>query len=63
MPSNQQILYLVVINHEDQYSIWPTHLEVPIGWKSVGEPGTKEDCLAFIERTWTDMTPKSLRKG
>ena len=53
--------YHVVVNHEEQYSIWPADLEVPEGWTVVGEPRDKERCLAHIEEVWTDMRPKSLR--
>ena len=52
----------VVVNHEDQYSIWPAHREVPAGWREVGKQGTEEECLAYIEQVWTDLTPLSLRK-
>lgn len=51
----------VVVNHEDQYSIWPAHREAPAGWREVGKQGTEEECLAYIEEVWTDMTPRSLR--
>ena len=54
--------YSVVINHEEQYSIWPVDREVPRGWKAVGKEGTKQDCLDYIEEVWTDMRPLSLRK-
>lgn len=54
--------YHVVMNHEEQYSIWPEYKEIPGGWHSVGKSGKKEDCLAYIEEVWTDMRPLSLRK-
>lgn len=54
--------YQVVINHEEQYSIWPVDREVPLGWKPVGKEGTKQECLDYIEEVWTDMRPLSLRK-
>ncbi len=54
--------YKVVVNHEEQYSIWPVDLENPLGWKDVGMIGPKEDCLAYIGRIWTDLRPLSLRK-
>ncbi|MEM9491990.1 MAG: MbtH family NRPS accessory protein [Myxococcota bacterium] len=54
--------YTVVINHEEQYSIWPTFKEVPNGWKEVGKRGPKAECLAHIEEVWTDMRPLSLRR-
>jgi uncharacterized protein YbdZ (MbtH family) len=54
--------YKVVLNHEEQYSIWPDYKEMPLGWKAVGKVGLKPDCLAFIKEVWTDMRPLSLRK-
>ena len=50
----------VLINHEEQYCLWPAAKSVPNGWKSVFQ-GTHEDCLAHVETTWTDMRPKSVR--
>lgn len=55
-------VYTVVVNHEEQYSIWPSFRDIPPGWKSVGNPGTKEECLAYVKEHWTDMRPLSLRK-
>ena len=55
-------VYRVVINHEEQYSIWPVDREMPRGWKSAGKEGTKRECLDHIEEVWTDMRPLSLRK-
>lgn len=54
--------YLVVINHEEQYSIWPDYRDVPNGWKAVGKSGKKAECLSYIDEVWTDMRPLSLRK-
>ena len=56
------ILYLVVVNREEQYSIWPADRELPLGWKKEGFEGTKKKALAHIEEVWTDMRPLSLRK-
>ncbi len=55
-------IYKVVVNHEEQYSIWPDYKEIPLGWKDVRKVGLKPDCLAFIKEVWTDMRPLSLRK-
>ena len=55
-------VYKVVVNHEEQYSIWPVNRESPPGWHEVGKSGPKAECLAFIKEVWTDMTPLSLRK-
>lgn len=54
--------YKVVINHEEQYSIWPADRENALGWQDAGRAGTKLECLAYIEEVWTDMRPLSLRK-
>ena len=54
--------YKVVINHEEQYSIWPYLPPVPEGWKDAGFEGSKHECLHYIEEVWTDMRPLSLRK-
>jgi MbtH protein len=55
-------IYKVVINHEEQYSIWPEHKENPPGWTDAGKSGSKAECLAYIKEVWTDMRPRSLRK-
>jgi MbtH protein len=55
------VSYVVVVNHEEQYSIWPTHLDMPSGWSDAGKRGSKAECLAHVERVWTDMRPRSLR--
>ncbi len=55
-------LYKAVVNHEEQYSIWPKDRENPLGWRDAGKTGTKAECLAFIGEVWTDMRPLSLRK-
>ena len=55
-------IYKVVVNHEEQYSIWFADREPPLGWKEVGKSGPKAECLAYIKEVWTDMRPLSLRK-
>jgi len=55
-------IYTVVVNHEEQYSIWPVYRELPPGWKAAGKSGLKSECLAYIKEVWTDMRPLSLRK-
>ena len=55
-------VYTVVVNHEEQYSIWPAARDLPLGWKAVGKQGLKADCLAYIKDVWTDMRPLSLRQ-
>lgn len=55
-------IYKVVVNHEEQYSIWFADRELPAGWREVGKQGPKEECLEYIKQVWTDMRPLSLRK-
>jgi MbtH protein len=55
-------IYKVVVNHEEQYSIWPADRNNPNGWRDAGKSGTKSECLAYIKEVWTDMRPLSLRK-
>ncbi len=55
-------IYKVVMNHEEQYSIWPADKENALGWNDVGKSGPKAECLAYIKEVWTDMRPLSLRK-
>lgn len=55
--------YQVVINHEEQYSLWPAQETPPQGWRAVGVVGSQEECLEHIERVWTDMRPLSLRQA
>jgi MbtH protein len=55
-------IYDVVVNHEEQYSIWPQERELPAGWRRESTSGTKADCLDHIERVWTDMRPLSTRR-
>jgi MbtH protein len=56
------IIFQVVVNHEEQYSIWPDYKEIPVGWRAAGKSGFKKECLEYIEEVWTDMRPLSLRK-
>ena len=60
---NPDARFKVVVNHEEQYSIWPADLPVPGGWNETGVLGPKAECDAYIEETWTDMRPKSLREA
>ncbi|MEU7145874.1 MbtH family NRPS accessory protein [Nocardia sp. NPDC046473] len=54
--------YLVVLNHEEQYSVWWADRDIPAGWRAEGTRGPKKDCLAHIATVWTDMRPLSLRQ-
>ena len=60
--SDDTTTYRVVVNHEEQYSIWPADRENALGWRDAGKSGTKAECLAHIEEVWTDMRPLSVRK-
>jgi MbtH protein len=55
-------VYKVVVNHEEQYSIWPADRQNPPGWRDAGKSGPKAECLAYIKEVWTDMRPLSLQK-
>lgn len=54
--------FKVLVNHEDQYSLWPEWKAIPGGWKDTGVSGNKSSCLEYVEKTWTDMRPLSLRR-
>jgi MbtH protein len=55
-------VYVVVMNEEERYSIWPDAHPMPTGWEALDSRGTKRECLDFIDREWTDMRPLSLRR-
>ncbi|ACZ89547.1 MbtH family protein [Streptosporangium roseum] len=55
--------FLVVLNDEEQYSVWPGGRELPAGWRAEGFQGPREDCLAHIDQVWTDMRPLSVRQA
>lgn len=55
-------IYKVVVNHEEQYSIWFADRDLPAGWREAGKTGTKAECLEYIKEVWTDMRPLSLRQ-
>lgn len=54
--------YIVLINDEEQYSLWLKSKSVPAGWRAVGKEGTKAECSAYVDTVWTDMRPLSLRR-
>jgi len=60
--SDDTIVYKVVLNHEEQYSIWPVYRQNPLGWRDAGKSGPKAECLAYVKEVWTDMRPLSLRQ-
>jgi MbtH protein len=55
--------YVVVVNHEEQHSIWPAGTVIPQGWREAGKSGPRAGCLAWVREHWTDMTPASLRRA
>jgi MbtH protein len=55
-------VYIVVVNHEEQYSVSLEYKPIPEGWRQVGQPGSKEECLEYIKVVWVDMRPLSLRR-
>ena len=59
---SEETTFRVVVNAEEQYSIWPDYKEIPRGWTDVGKQGNKKECHDYIESVWTDMRPLSLRK-
>lgn len=60
-PGDDDRLYKVVVNHEEQYSLWPADRDNPAGWSDAGRTGPRSDCLAPIKEVWTDMRPPSPR--
>ncbi|MEH6413516.1 MbtH family protein [Pseudomonas sp. CGJS7] len=52
--------FLVLVNDENQHSLWPEFAEVPAGWKTVFGPDQRQSCLDYVEKNWTDMRPASL---
>jgi MbtH protein len=59
---DDRMTYVVVVNHEEQYSIWPQYRDLPAGWHAAEKSGSKAECLEYINHVWTDMRPLSLRK-
>ena len=59
---DENVTFIVLVNDEGQYSLWPTFVDVPAGWTSVHEPASRQACLDYINQTWTDMRSRSLIK-
>ncbi|MEX0446264.1 MbtH family protein [Xenorhabdus sp. SGI246] len=59
---NNTDIFFALINHEEQYSLWPSKLNIPIGWEKVFE-GSKDECLSYVNNNWVDMRPKSFRES
>jgi len=57
---NEDGIYLVLVNDERQYSLWPADHKIPDGWSETGPKGNRRECLDWIDKTWTDMRPLSL---
>ena len=55
--------FVVLVNDEDQHSLWPTFGDIPAGWRQVHSEASRAECLAYIEERWTDIRPKSLREA
>lgn len=60
--TNNDEIFKILINDEEQYSLWPAWKEAPKGWKPVGPTGSKQECLEYVKSVWKDMRPKSLRE-
>jgi MbtH protein len=56
-------MFQVVVNDEEQYSVWPCHRELPAGWQAAGLTGSQDECLAHINEVWKDMRPRSVREA
>jgi MbtH protein len=54
--------YLVVVNHEKRYSIWPVNRALPIGWQEAGRRGSRDQCLAYVKEAWIDLRPVRIRR-
>ncbi|WP_433041723.1 MbtH family protein [Dactylosporangium sp. CS-033363] len=63
MFDDEQREFRVVVNDEEQYSIWPADRDAPPGWRATGPAGTRQECLDHIDEVWTDLRPLSLRRG
>jgi MbtH protein len=59
---DDDVRYQVLVNDEEQYSLWPATHDVPAGWRAVGKEGTRQDCMSYVDEVWTDMRPRSLRE-
>ncbi len=60
--NEDDVIYTAVVNHEEQYSIWPVDQDKPAGWRDAGKTGRRADCLEYIKEVWTDMRPLSVRR-
>ncbi|MFB6704482.1 MbtH family protein [Streptomyces sp. NPDC056333] len=60
---NPEGVYSVLVNDENQHSLWPDFVDVPVGWTAVHGPTSRQECLEYIETNWTDMRPRSLARS
>ena len=58
---DESLQFRVLVNNQEQHSLWPDFIAIPSGWQSIYGPGKRTDCLAFIEQNWPDIRPLSLR--
>ena len=61
--NDETTIFIVLVNDEEQYSLWPKDKSVPGGWRSTGKEGVKHECLRYVAVTWTDMRPLSVRRA
>ena len=61
--TQESLIYKVVLNHEEQYSIWPADRQNPPGWRDAGKSGTRAECLEYIKQGWNDMRPLRVRRS
>lgn len=61
LDDDDEAIFDVVVNDEDQHALWPADLDIPAGWGETGQPGTRTDCARYIERVWPDIRPRSVR--
>ncbi len=62
MSEDREDIYRVIVNNEEQYSIWPADREVPAGWNDAGKSGPKEEVLEYIKQIWHDSAPDHIRR-
>jgi MbtH protein len=56
-------MFMVVVNDQEQYAIWPAGCDLPAGWRSEGTHGDEQECVRRVEAVWTDMRPRDLREA
>jgi MbtH protein len=61
--NSEETVFVVVVNAQEQYALWPAHRALPAGWHATDQRGDRQACLDFVDRVWTDMRPRSLREA